>query len=110
MAGMVTNVSDACISIQIEREHLHQTFGDTEMPSNFDFGGMSGGPVLAMVQREDLLRFWKPAGIIFQGPNPTSDAEEAIEGLEIIRIRPIHFIKANGMLDLDRWAQSNPLG
>jgi hypothetical protein len=110
MAGMVTSVSDACVSIQIEREHLYQIFGDTKMPANFDFGGMSGGPVLAMVQRQDLLRFWKPAGVVFQGPNPTGDIEQSIEGLEIIRIRPIHFIKPDGMLDLERWAQSNPLG
>jgi hypothetical protein len=109
MAGLVTNVSDTCISIQIEREQLFQIFGDRKMPENFDFGGMSGGPVLSMVQRPDLLRFWKPTGVVFQGPNPTNDVEQSIEGLEIIRIRPIQFIKPDGMLDLERWAQSNPL-
>jgi hypothetical protein len=62
-----------------------------------------------MVQRPDLLRFWKPAGVLFQGPNPTSDIAQSIEGLEIMRIRPIHFIKPDGMLDLERWTQSKPL-
>ena len=64
---------------------------------------------MAIVQRDDLFRAWRPAGVIFQGPNPSAIANESIEGLEIIRIRPIHFIKANGMLDLEMWDQCNPV-
>ena len=110
MAGFATSVSETCISVQIERDKLVRLLGTEEMPENFDFGGMSGGPALAIVQRPDLLRAWRPAGVIFQGPNPTGNIEESIDGLEIIRIRPIHFIKADGTLDLERWAQCNPLG
>jgi hypothetical protein len=33
---------------------------------------MSGGPLLAIVQAE-IIRTWRPAGVIIQGPNP-SDA------------------------------------
>jgi hypothetical protein len=110
MAGMVTNVSETCISVQIERDKLVRMLGVEEMPDNFDFGGMSGGPALAIVQRADLFRSWRPAGVIFQGPNPSGDAGESIQGLEIIRVRPIHFVKADGMLDLERWDQCNPVG
>jgi hypothetical protein len=109
MAGMVTNVSATCISVQIEREVLVRILGTEEMPENFDFGGMSGGPALAIVQRPDLMRFWRPAGVIFQGPNPSGVAGESIQGLEIIRIRPIHFVKPDGMLDLEMWDQCNPV-
>jgi len=77
------------------------------MPENFNFGGMSGGSFLAIVQAE-VMRTWRPAGVIIQGPNP-GDApdQDAIPGLEIIRARPIHFIKADGHLDLDRLALAN---
>jgi hypothetical protein len=108
MGGIVTNAHDTCISIQIERGNLMQVLGDEPMPENFDFGGMSGGPVLAIVQSH-TLRSWKPAGVIFQGPNPTGDASQSIAGLEIIRARPVHFIKADGTLDVERWNQSNPV-
>jgi len=47
-----------------------------------------------------------PAGVIVQGPNPTGIIGESIAGLEIIKARPIHFIKADGFLDLERWQQS----
>lgn len=79
------------------------------MPENFDFGGMSGGPVLAIVQTE-TLRSWKPAGVIFQGPNPSSNPMESIQGFEIIRARPVHFINPDGTLDTVRWNQSNAPG
>ncbi len=84
-----------------------QLLGDEEMPDNFDFGGMSGGPVLAIVQGS-ALRVWRPAGVIFQGPNPRDAFEQqSIAGLEIIRARPIHFVKEDGYLDLARWEQAN---
>jgi len=108
MAGIVTNVHESCISIQIDRDKLVRVFGDEDMPENFDFGGMSGGPVLAIVQTP-TLRFWKPAGVIFQGPNPSGRPEESIPGLEIIRVRPMHFIKPNGSLEIARWNAANPL-
>lgn len=108
MAGILTSAHESCISIQIEREKLMRVLGEEDMPENFDFGGMSGGPVLAIVQTE-TLRYWKPAGVIIQGPNPTGDPAESIQGLEIIRARPVHFINPDGTLDIARWGQSNPL-
>jgi hypothetical protein len=107
MGGVATNVHENCISVQIEREKLMSIFGDG-LPENYDFRGMSGGPVLEVLQTENG-QFWRrPAGVIFQGPNTNDDVGESIRGFEIIRARPVHFINANGTLDIARWDQSNP--
>jgi hypothetical protein len=100
-------VHETRIAIQIEREKLIRAFGDEDMSENFDFGGMSGGLVLAIVQNG--LRSYQPAGIIFQGPNPGDDPAESIQGLQAILVRPLHFINPDGTPDIDRWQQSNPL-
>jgi hypothetical protein len=107
MGGIVTNSHDTMISIQIERADYVRLLGDEDMPENFNFGGMSGGPLIAIVQAE-IMRTWKPAGVIISGPNP-GDApdQDFIPGFEVIRARPIHFIKADGTLDHDRWDQAN---
>lgn len=75
------------------------------MPKNYDFGGISGGPVLAIVQTP-TIRSWMPAGVIIQGPNSSGVPGEAILDLEIIKARPIHFIKPNGEIDVTRWEQA----
>jgi hypothetical protein len=106
MGGIVTNAHESCISVQIEREHLLRVLGKEEFPENYDFGGMSGGPLLAIVQTP-TLRSWMPAGVIIQGPNPSGDPEQSIQGLEIIRARPVHFINPDGTLDISRWEHSN---
>jgi hypothetical protein len=77
MAGIATNAPETSISIQLERYKMMRVLRDEEMAENFDFGGMSGGPVLAIVQTE-TLRLWKPAGVIVQGPNPTGDPAQSI--------------------------------
>jgi hypothetical protein len=107
MAGVLTSCSETSLSVLIEREHLLQVHGDAPMPENYDFGGVSGGPVLAIVQ-SPILRAWMPAGVIIQGPNPSGVAGESILGLEIIKARPVHFIRADGLLDITRWEQSHP--
>jgi hypothetical protein len=54
---------------------------------------MSGGPLIAIVQAE-IMRTWKPAGVIISGPNPGDvPDQDFIPGFEVIRARPIHFIK-----------------
>jgi hypothetical protein len=107
MGGIATSSHETTISIQVERENLLQVFGDEQMSENFDFGGMSGGPLIAIVQTP-TLRSWMPAGVVFQGPNPSNDPGESIPGLEIFRARPMHFVRADGTLDIARWEQSNP--
>jgi hypothetical protein len=107
MGGIVTSSHETMISIQIEREQLVRLLGDDDMPENFNFGGMSGGPLIAVVQAE-IMRTWKPGGVIISGPNP-GDApdQDFIPGFDVIRARPIHFIRADGTLDHDRWGQAN---
>jgi hypothetical protein len=107
MGGFATSVHENCISIQIEREKLMSVVGG-DLPENYDFRGMSGGPVLEVLQTESGLFWRRPAGVIFQGPNTSDGSEESIQGLEIIRARPVHFINADGTLDIARWDQSNP--
>ena len=109
MAGKVSSAHEACISVVIERDELQRVLGDRDMPEDFDFGGMSGGPCLRMVERAGL-RGWVLAGVVFQGPNPSRDAAQSISGLEILRIRPAHFIHADGTLDVERWQHCTPPG
>ena len=82
MGGIISSSHETMTSILIEREHLARVLGDDDMPENFNFGGMSGGPLLAIVQAE-IMRTWRPAGVIIQGPNPGDAADQhAIPGLE----------------------------
>jgi hypothetical protein len=106
-AGFAASMHERCISIQIEREKLLALLGH-DLPDNFDFGGMSGGPVLEILQTARGIVWRRPAGIIFQGPNPSDDLAQSIQGLELILARPIHFINADGTLDIARWDQCNP--
>lgn len=100
MQGPPASAHETCISIQIKREDLEQVYGDRSMPSNFNFSSMSGGPALS--QANDFTSMILQ-GVIFEGPNTSADPAEAIEGFELIRIRPAHFIKADGTLDVQRW-------
>jgi len=100
--GIATSVSEKDVSSQIEREHLMPLFGEGIPPENYDFRGMSGGPMLAVV--ESVVRSWALVGVVYQGPNTSLDANEAIPGLEVIRARRPHFILPDGRLDRARWA------
>lgn len=104
--AIATSVNENSISVQIEREHLIPVLGEGMVPENYDFGGISGGPLIAIVQTA-TIRSWRPAGIIIRGPNTSEDIEEAISGFELITARPIHFILPNGELDNARWEMNN---
>jgi hypothetical protein len=105
-SGIATGANESVISILIERQHLVAPIGESMLPENYDFRGISGGPVLAIIET-DKLRSWMPAGVIFQGPNTSGDPNESIPGFELIRARPIQYIHADGTLDNDRWAMNN---
>lgn len=77
--------------------------GEGMPPENYDFRGISGGPMLSVIECRGLLRSWALAGVIYEGPNPSPDPDEAIGGLEIIRARRAHFILPDGTLDTRRW-------
>jgi hypothetical protein len=108
MGTNVSSVHESCVSMHVERERMRRCLGDGELPENCDFGGISGGPVIALAESAGI-RAWMPAGVIFQGPNPNDDpAQDAISGLEIFRARPVHFIKPNGQLDRALWHGLHP--
>lgn len=100
--GVATSVSEIDVCTQMERQHLFAVLGHGLPPENFDFGGISGGPMLTVVETA-LVRSWALAGVIYQGPNPDIASEYAIPGLEVIRARRVDFILPNGSLNVSRW-------
>lgn len=99
--GVASSVSERDVSSLIEREHIIPVLGGGVPPENFDFRGISGGPMLYVV--EGVLRSWALAGVIYEGPSTSNEPNEAIAGLEVIRARRAHFILPDGALDIARW-------
>lgn len=100
-AGVASSVSERDVSTVLDRRYMIPVFSDGLPPENFDFRGMSGGPMLTVVQ--NTLRSWRLAGVIYQGPNTDLESGEAIAGLEIIKARRAHYIRPDGTLDRGRW-------
>jgi hypothetical protein len=105
--GVANSISEIDVSTLIERENLIAVLGQGIPPENYDFGGMSGGPMLTVIE-DGILRSWSLAGVIYQGPNPSLDPDQAIAGLEIIKARRAHFILPDGTLDIRRWDELSP--
>lgn len=101
--GVASSVSELDVSSLIEHEYLIPVLGRGLLPENFDFRGISGGPMLSVIEPKGLLRSWALAGVIYEGPSTSSDPNEAIAGLEVIRARRAHFINPDGTLDRQRW-------
>jgi hypothetical protein len=96
--GVATSVSSRDISFQIEREELVHVPGlEPTIPDNYQFGGISGGPMLAIKERNGI-RGYELAGVIYEGPQ-----DENQLGIEILRARRADFINADGTLDKARW-------
>ena len=105
-SGAASSVSELDISTQIDLESLHPILGQGVPPEDFNYGGMSGGVMLTVV--ETPLHSLTLAGVIHEGPNPSRDPEQAIAGLNIIKARRAHFILPDGRLDRARWHATNP--
>lgn len=105
-AGVANSISEVDVSSQIEREHLFGVLGNGIPPEGFDFGGMSGGPMLTVVEHAGI-RSWRLAGVIYEGPKPIEAEGETIPGFEVIRARRTDFIKPDGALDVGLWATLN---
>jgi len=103
--GTATSISETDISIQIKREELTDILGYGLPTQNYNFGGMSGGPVLALI--DGTIQSWVLAGVVYEGPNLSPDGNNSISDFEIIRARRAHFILPNGQLDIQRWAEIN---
>jgi hypothetical protein len=102
--GVASSVSEYDISTQIDRQLLIDVVGNGLPPENYNFGGMSGGPMLTVLEQGGL-RLWSLAGVIYQGPNASGDIYKAISGLEIIKARQANLILANGTLKVASWLQ-----
>jgi hypothetical protein len=100
--GVASSISEHSISTQIDRQRLIDVVGNGLPPENYDFEGMSGGPMLTVVEQKGL-RLWSLAGVIYEGPNASADTCQAISGLEIIRARRANLILANGTLNVASW-------
>jgi hypothetical protein len=97
-SGVASSVNELDVSFLMERQYLTPALGSQELPpEDFDFRGISGGPMLKVTQ--GILRGWELAGVIYEGPNPSSDPAEAIAGFEVIRARRARFIRADGTLE-----------
>ena len=105
--GVASSVSETDISMLIEQQSLIAVMGGGSPPENYNFGGMSGGPVLTVVETSAICS-WVLAGVIYEGPNASPDEAQAIAGLEIIRARRAHFILSDGQLDIRRWVDIAP--
>lgn len=101
--GVASSVSDRDISSLIEREIIQPVKdGPPLPPENFNFQGISGGPMLSVIEHHGL-RTWALAGVIYQGPNTSGDQNETIAGFELFRARRAHFILPDGYLDVAKW-------
>ena len=96
-SGVASSINDRDIVALLEREHWIPVGDRPAPPENFNFGGISGGIMITVV--EGRLRSWRLAGVIYEGPSTSADPNEAIPGFEIIRTRRADFIKPNGTLD-----------
>ncbi len=104
--GVAHSISENDVSSLVERQHLIDVMGKGLPPESYDFRGMSGGPMLTVVEHKGV-RSWRLAGVIYQGPNPSDDESQAIAGLEIFKARRADFILPNGKLNIQRWNSIN---
>ncbi len=67
--AVATSVTDTQISCQFEREYAVETKGFPLPPPNYGTDGMSGAPLLTVVERNGL-QHWALGGVIYEGsPN-----------------------------------------
>jgi hypothetical protein len=106
--GMIAHsINELDVSCVFERSEMIGILGQGLPPEDFDFRGMSGGPMLTIIEKAGV-RSWALAGVIYQGPNPEPDADAtAIQGVEIIKARRAHFLLPDGRLDKTRWHTLN---
>ncbi len=63
---IATSVSERQISCQFEREYLVQAPGFQELGPHYETGGMSGGPLFTVVERNGISR-WHLGAVIKEG-------------------------------------------
>ena len=99
--GVATSVNERDISSQHERENWVDVRGQGLPPEGFNYGGLSGGPMITVVEHNGIRRL-RLGGLIYQGSN-TDGTDQCIEGMEVIKARRADFILEDGRLDRTRW-------
>lgn len=61
--GTATSISESDITCQFEREHWIEISGFTLPPEGYDVGGISGAPLLTVIERNGLW-IWTLGGVI----------------------------------------------
>ena len=61
-------VGERLISCQFERDYVVETPGFAVPPPNYSTGGMSGGPLLTLIDLDGFV-FWRLGGVIREGSN-----------------------------------------
>lgn len=79
-------VSDDQISCRFEREYMVESADVPAMPPNYDLGGISGGPVITLVESPSYLVSYRLGGIV----------SEASCELEKVFAKRVDFIKDDG--------------
>lgn len=101
--GVADSVSHKDVCTQFNRDNWIDVIGHGFPPEGYDFGGMSGGPMLSVIEAPSGLRSWALAGVIYEGPSPSTQDGQRISGFELIRARRAHFILPTGRLDTTFW-------
>lgn len=89
LQGIVSSVNDRDISYHFEREYCIGVNNLKIPSSDFNYSGMSGGPVF-VTKKFGSLFLYKLTGFIYQGPNN----EDGIEGFECFKIKRLDKIIA----------------
>jgi hypothetical protein len=100
-SGVATSINDRDVVTLFERQYWLPDPEHGAPPPNFDFGGISGGLMLTVVQ--STIRSWTLTGVIYEGPSTSDVPGEAIENFETLRARRAHFIFPDGNLDTALW-------
>jgi hypothetical protein len=84
--GIARTVSDDQISCLFEREYLVETSDFPSLPPNIDLGGISGGPVITVMESTSYLVSYRLGGIV----------SEASAELAKVFAKRVDFIKDDG--------------
>jgi hypothetical protein len=87
----VSTVSDRHFGCSFEREYWVDAIGKGMPPANYDMGGISGAPAIALIKSEIGIVTWRLAGIVYE-----ATASEILG--EIMFSHHADFIQADGSI------------
>lgn len=102
--GKVASVNDRDVHVQLERQDLVPVMGRGLPPTDFDFGGISGGPLIRNFLTSEKEPFRVLGGVIRQGRGAPDELGQFIPGFELITARRADFLNDDGTLDHAAWA------